>query len=219
MKPCVAGVRSRRHVKDCGSGEFIVLTNRNVLPAVAGILGFALSTSVACAATVVPVGPLPPSNPYFYITSGTPAASSMTANFGATIAGASKSFDDVFEFMIPQDGTGSGSLSTSFSAQSNELSISQVLIDGVAYGLTSSAAGQGLAVSGVPIRAGVLNTIEVKGVTSPTNIAATYAGTATFAAGVPEPATWTMLIGGLGLTGAMMRRRRSASGALEKAAA
>ena len=30
------------------------------------------------------------------------------------------------------------------------------------------------------------------------------------AVGVPEPATWTLLLGGLGLAGASLRRRRSA---------
>jgi hypothetical protein len=34
------------------------------------------------------------------------------------------------------------------------------------------------------------------------------------AAGVPEPATWTLLIAGLGMTGAALRRRRAGGGAV-----
>lgn len=178
--------------------------------AVLGALGMAGIASSASAATIVNVGALPPANPYFYLTSGTPATPTITADFGATISGASTSFDDMFEFTIPQNGTGSGSLSTSFSSLANELTISQVLINGVSHPLMSSSGGQSLTVTGVPILNGVLNTIEVKGVTSAQDVAATYTGTATFsAAAVPEPASWALMIGGFGLIGAAMRRRRT----------
>jgi hypothetical protein len=144
------------------------------------------------------------------LTSGTPTSPSITANFGATISGASTSFDDLFQFTIPQNGTGSGSLSTSFSAPTNELTISEVLIDGVSYALMPGSGGQSLAVAGIPILSGVLNTIEVKGTTSASAVAGTFTGTATFAAGaVPEPASWAMMIGGFGLIGGAMRRRRT----------
>ena len=178
--------------------------------AVLGALGVAGIASTASAATIVNVGTLPPANPYFYLTSGTPTTSPITANFGATISGASTSFDDLFEFTIPQNGTGSGSLSTSFSSPVDELTISQVLINGTLYTPTSSSGGQSLTVTGIPILNGHLNTIEVLGMTSSTNAAATFAGTATFnAATVPEPASWALMIGGFGLVGAAMRRRRT----------
>ena len=49
---------------------------------------------------------------------------------------------------------------------------------------------QSVTTNGVPITAGVLNTIEVKGHTGANAIAGTYTGTMTFAAGVvPEPAS------------------------------
>lgn len=176
--------------------------------AVLGALGMASVASSASAATIVNVGAMPPANPYFYLTNGTPTSPSITADFGATITGASTAFDDIFQFTIPQNGTGSGSLSTSFSAPSNQLTITDVLINGIAYALSSSSSGQALTVSGIPILNGHLNTIEVRGSTSASAIAATYTGTATFAAAVPEPATWGLMIGGLGLVGAAMRRRR-----------
>lgn len=181
--------------------------------AVFAALGMASVFSPASAATIVNVGALPPANPYFFLTSGTPTSPSITADFGATITGASTAFDDIFQFTIPQDGTGSGSLSTSFSAASNQLTITDVLINGLSYALQSNSGGQSVTAGGVPIRNGVMNTIEVRGTTSGANTAATYSGTATFAAGVvgviPEPASWAMMIGGLGLVGAAMRRRRS----------
>jgi hypothetical protein len=178
--------------------------------AVFGALGMAGIASSASAATIVNVGALPPANPYFYLTSGTPTSPVITANFGATITGPSTTFDDIFEFTIPQNGTGSGSLSTSFSSALNQLTIGQVLVNGVIETLIASSGGQSLTVTGVPILNGVMNTIEVKGATSATAVAATYTGTATFAAGaVPEPASWAMMIGGFGLIGAAMRRRRT----------
>ena len=177
--------------------------------AVLGALGAAGVASSASAATLVNVGALPPANPYFYITNGTPTTPSIIADFVATITGASTAFDDMFEFTIPQDGKGSGSISTSFSSALNELTITKVLINGVAEALQSSSGGQSLTVTGIPIMNGVLNTIEVIGVTSSTDVGATYTGTATFAAGpVPEPASWALMIGGFGLIGAAMRRGR-----------
>jgi len=175
--------------------------------AVLGALGMA---SAASAATIVNVGTLPPANPYFYITSGTPTSPSITADFGATITGPSVDFDDIFEFTIPQNGSGSGSLSTSFSALTNLLVLTDVIVDGVSRTLVAGPGGQSVTTNGVPITAGVLNTIEVKGHTGANAIAGTYTGTMTFAAGVvPEPASWAMMIGGLGLVGGAMRRRRN----------
>jgi len=172
-------------------------------------LGGAIASSPAAAATIVTVGTLPPANPYFFLDSGDLTNPSITANFGATISGPSTAFDDIFEFTIPQNGTGSDSLSSSFSASSNQLTFSEVLINGVSHSLTQLSAGQSLTVTGIPIMDGVMNTIEVMGTTSPSNVAATYTGTATFASmAVPEPASWVMMIGGLALVGGVMRRRR-----------
>jgi hypothetical protein len=68
--------------------------------------------------------------------------------------------------------------------------------------------GQFVAVSGIPILDSVMNTIRVTGTTA--KFGGTYSGTMTFsAAAVPEAATWAMMLGGFGMIGAAMRRRRT----------
>jgi len=143
---------------------------------------------------------------HFQLTSGTPFSPSITANFGDGFTGP-LDFHDIFEFTIPQDGVGSGSISTSFSSLANKLTITDLVINGTHYVVPSNASGQFLAVSGIPILNGVLNTIEVFGTTS--SRGGTFSGTATFSAtDVPEVASWTMMLAGFGLIGATMRKRR-----------
>jgi len=171
------------------------------LGATAGALAFALSCAPAMAATVFPVG-----SPNFFLTSGTPTSPSITAVFFHGF-GASGAFDDIFEFTIPQDGVGSGSISTSFSGNRTQLTITDLLINGVSYVVPASGSGQSLTVGGIPILNGVKNTIQVIGTVQGSG---SYSGTATFEATVvPEISTWGMMIGGLGLVGAALRRRQS----------
>lgn len=171
-------------------------------------LGVALATiAVAVApaanATDFHIGDVP----NFYITSGTPFSKSITANFGNGFSTAT-TFDDSYFFTIPQDGTGSGSISTSFSSELNKLTITGLWINNVAYTVPATGSGQSFSISGVDIMSNVLNTIRVTGFTS--SLGGTYSGTATFSAGaVPEAASWTMMVAGFGVMGAMMRRRRT----------
>ena len=167
-----------------------------------------LSALAATETSTTEVGTAPGQGPgpaYFFITNGTPFTPSITANFGNTISGADTSFDDFFTFTIPQNGVGSGSLSTSFSAASNMLTIDDVIIDGTRYSAAQAADG----ISGVPIEDDVKNTIEVQGVTGESATAATYSGTATFAAvsSAPEPSAWLLMFAGIGFIGAFLRRR------------
>lgn len=144
---------------------------------------------------------------HFQITSGTPFTPSITANFGDGFSGP-LDFHDIFEFTIPQYGVGSGSISTSFSSLSNKLTITDLLINGTHYVVPANSSGQFLAVSGIPIFNGVLNTIEVYGTTS--SLGGTFSGTATFSAlAVPEAASWAMMVAGFGLMGAALRKRRT----------
>lgn len=172
-----------------------MLSKKIGLSVAVGALAIA-SASMANAATVIPVG-----SPKFFITNGTPFTPSITAVFFDAFS-TPTSFDDLFEFTIPQNGVGSGSISTSFSSALNKLALTSLKINGVSYPLTTTSSGEAAAVGGVPIISGHLNTIEVVG----SGVGA-FDGTATFTATVPEPASWAMMIGGLGLIGVALRRR------------
>lgn len=160
---------------------------------------FALVGAQAANAATFNVG-----DPNFQITSGDPFSPTISAAFFNGFSTAT-TFDDIFEFTIPQNGFGSGSISTSFSGEPTQLVITDLIINGTSYAIPPSGAGQSAIVGGIPIISGVLNTIQVKGFTLGSG---TYAGTATFTAAIPEPTTWALMIGGFGLVGASMRRRR-----------
>lgn len=171
--------------------------NKFVLAATAALT---LAWAPSVQATVFHVG-----DPNFQITNGTPFSPSITAFFYSSFS-ASGPFDDTFEFTIPQNGFGSGSISTSFSNSStNKLNITNLIINGTPYAITTEAGGQSRSVTGIPITAFALNTIRVIGTASGSGI---YSGTATFtASAIPEPATWALLAGGFSILGAAMRRR------------
>ena len=85
--------------------------------------------------------------------------------------------------------------------------ISDLIINGVSYALIDEPNGQSRSVGGIPIFNGVLNTIRVIGTVTGSGL---YSGTATFTAlAVPEPAAWGMMLGGFGVLGATIRRRRT----------
>jgi len=170
------------------------------LGATAGAFALALS-SVPAAAATFPVG-----SPNFFLTSGTPASPSITAVFfnGFT---SSTTFDDTFEFTIPQDGFGSGSISTSYSGDDTFLTITQLIVNGIPRFIAPpNGSGQSFTGAGIPIINGVKNTIRVIGFVEGSG---SYAGTATFeAAVVPELTTWGLMIGGIGMVGVALRRRQ-----------
>jgi hypothetical protein len=180
----------------------------------AGVAGAALPAAATTVPTIINIGTYASAGQpdSFYISDGAPTDSSITADFAATIKGSKTAFDDIFTFELLQNGLGSGSLSTSFSGISNELDITEVLINGVSYALTSTTSGESVTANDIAIVSGVENTIEVIGTTLAGTKAATYSGTATFTAtsAAPEPATWLLMIGGIGMVGAVLRRRTTA---------
>ncbi len=147
-------------------------------------------------------------DPNFIITSGGPDSPSITAIFFSAVS--APSFDDTYSFTIDQFGVGSGSVTTSFSSSVNAATITELFINGVDYSGSINSTGSGFQaiVGGIPIVSGVLNTIRVAGTVVGNN---SYSGTMTFAAtAVPEPATWAMMMLGIGAIGFAARRRRSA---------
>ena len=172
---------------------------KTVLGLAAGAVAIAFAP--AANATTFPIG-----SPNFFITNGTPFTPTITAIFFDSFS-KKTTFDDKFTFTIPQNGVGSGSISTSFSSLKNKLVITDLIVNGVSLVVPSNGSGQSLTLAGIPILANVMNTIEVKGSVAKTG---SYSGTVTFqATAVPEAATWGMMLGGFAMIGATMRRRRA----------
>lgn len=130
---------------------------------------------------------------------------------GGIVAG---EFTHTFNFIIPQTGLGSGSITTSV-AQTGFNSIIDtdfisILVNGSAVGITRSA--NNLVETGsatdISILANVPNSIVVSGISRGNG---SYGGNLTFiptTSAVPEPATWAMMLFGFGAIGFGMRRRK-----------
>lgn len=167
------------------------------------LLGLAMCATMSCVspaeAAIFNVG-----SSNFFITNGTPESPSITGVFFNSFA-TSTTFDDIFAFTIPQDGQGSGSISTSYSGADNFLTITDLLINGTPYAVPANSGGQSIAVNAVDIFKNVTNYIQVKGFTSGSGV---YSGTATFqASAVPETATWMLMVVGFGALGIALRKK------------
>ena len=166
------------------------------------ITAFVLTVPATANATDFHVG-----SANFFLTSGTPTSPAITATFFDSFD-TTTDFDDSFLFTIPQDGLGSGSLSTSFSSDSaNKVTITGLWINGTLYDVPATDSGQSVTVGGIPIMDGVQNVIRVTGSAAGSGV---YSGTATFAASaaaVPEASIWAMMIAGFAAVGMTFRRR------------
>lgn len=119
------------------------------------------------------------------------------------------SFTDTFTFSLPA-GLVSSTISSIFTtSQMNNVNFSSVTFDGTAYNIVSQGQVEFRTLLSDPIASG-LQTLAISG-NSGGN--ASYAGTLSFAAAsaVPEPATWAMMILGMGAVGFALRsaKRRS----------
>ena len=110
-------------------------------------------------------------------------------------------FTHTFHFTVG-DGTAGSTISSIKVDPVNNIDLTSVTLNGVEYAVGSTGTVEFRSIDQL-VSAGE-QTIIVKG-TSGGN--GSYAGTLAFAA-VPEPATWAMMIGGFGLVGGAMRRRR-----------
>ena len=150
----------------------------------------------------------------------------ITATFshnGIPGASAGTSFTDLFTFTIPQNGLGSGDVTTSVNLSgfggSADTDLLSVLVNGTpadlilkdannvvctTRGVGTCGAVEQWSVTDIAITANVLNTITINGISRGLG---GYSGHATFTP-VPEPATWGMMLLGFGAVGFSMRRRR-----------
>jgi hypothetical protein len=128
----------------------------------------------------------------------------ISASFGQTgiVAGM---FQHIYQFTLPQNGTASGSLTTSavrFHGVGDTDFVS-VFFNGVQLTGITGSLNEVVFANSVPIIAGQLNEIVINGLSRGNG---SYGGQGVFAP-VPEPAAWAMLIGGFGFAGMAMRRR------------
>ena len=171
----------------------------------------ALSIASAANATTFNVGDVN-SNGFFFLTNGTtPTSPIITARFGAdyNVGAPSIAFSDSFLFTIPQDGLGSGNVSTSFTVSSNMLTLTDVIFNNVSYAssIVSGSSGSSFTINDLPIFNLQQNTLQIKGTVSGIN---GYSGNLTLASSaVPETSTWAMMVVGFGMLGFAARRRRT----------
>ncbi|WP_333574025.1 FxDxF family PEP-CTERM protein [Sphingomonas sp.] len=197
---------------------------KRYLTAVAAISASILGATAADAATTIITPSVQPAGTTFVV-AGNPFSGPVAATFGHTGIAAGD-FTDLFQFTLGQDGTGSGSVTTSVTQtaflMSTDLDITSVLFNGLnaertlfdldnkvctTRGVGSCGASESFALTDAMVKAGVLNTITITGVSRGLG---SYGGNATFdPSAVPEPASWGLMIAGFGAAGLSLRRRRS----------
>ncbi len=166
------------------------------------------------------------SNPAVFCgTSGSVANGSGGTNswVAGAMVGGSCSFTDTLTFLSPagyaiEGGSITTNTATGATGTVDDINFSSVTLNGIAFTLGSLNRGafEFGAVSGVTAAAPpALNTLVITGVTRGTGAvtqlggldAGSYGGQITFAAPVPEPATWLSMIAGFGMLGFALRRQ------------
>lgn len=144
---------------------------------------------------------------------GIPGAESIPGETTSTHVydDATGAFTNTFSFELPDGIVGFTLSSIGFLANSS-LTVSSFTFNGVDLAYTNTPVGaDGNKVLGadgpLPVVAGGPQVLTITGFGGSE---AVYAGTATFAAAVPEPGAWALMILGFGGTGALLRRRQRA---------
>jgi hypothetical protein len=142
---------------------------------------------------------------------------SGTADFGDKGIMTS-SFSDTFTFTLPT-GFASGSLTTVLTGASTDVAFTTVTLNGTPLAVSQSGVVDTRSLVSVPVTSGPQQLV-VAGTVNPTNpggpFNGAFGGSLSFApGGVPEPASWALMIMGFGGLGAVLRtKRRSPSAAL-----
>ena len=120
-------------------------------------------------------------------------------------------FTDIYNFVIPDNGVASGSITTntSFIGSTTDLDLVSVFFNGVQLTGTGVGLNEALFANSVPIMSGAMNTITINGFSRGNG---SYGARGSFVptAAIPEPASWAMMILGFGAVGYSIRRRRVA---------
>lgn len=119
-------------------------------------------------------------------------------------------FSSSFTFMTPENAKlVSASISSVMTGnnQRTNIDFTSVTLNGVAFDVLSTGVQEFRNLLNQNIVSGGTNTISVTGVSGGD---AAFSGNLSFAAAVPEPATWAMMILGFGVVGAGMRSRVAA---------
>lgn len=137
----------------------------------------------------------------------------ISASLGNTVS-TMGNFTDVFEFLLPTNGVGGGSVTTVAADfhGATDLDFTSVLINGITASVTSTPGGivEVAFGSGLALSSG-LNSITVNGFSRGNG---SYGGSLSFTpltSSVPETATWGMMILGFVGMGAAMRYRRNST--------
>jgi hypothetical protein len=178
-----------------------------LLPALGAVIAIVSFSAPAQAATPINTTNYTGADMSFvHATDGT-----YSANFGKSGI-TTGTFEHIYSFSLPAYLTGSASVTTSavkFKG-ADDLDLLSVTFNGVALTGAMKAINEAVFANEVPIVAGQLNTIVIKGVSRGNG---SYGAQATFAP-VPEPASWAMMIGGFAFVGGALRRRSSTRVAL-----
>jgi hypothetical protein len=159
--------------------------------------------AAAAAATLMAAAPIANAATVLNFTFA-PDGNSAVASFNSS--GTGTTFSDTYTFTLPA-GFASTSLTTAAVNGMTDTAFSSVLLNGITLTTDASGAIDVKSLLDVPVNAGG-NTLVVNGTSGGLF---SYGGNISFAklvAGVPEPASWALMIVGFGGMGAALRNRR-----------
>ena len=211
---------------------------RKLILSLLGASALAIGSAASAQTIITPGAPAAPNDPTTsFIVSGNIFSGPISATIGHSGIAAG-SFTDIFQFTIPQNGFGSGSITTSVNFSdflgATDLDITSVIVNGlVAFEtLTTASNDPTNPIPGVGTPCTVENApgstcganetfsrndvpilagvLNTITVTGVSRGQGSYGGNLTFTpAAVPEPATWAMMLFGFAGIGWQLRRRRS----------